>query len=213
MRISSDTRAKVNVFAVVLILIIGGAAAAVGVFMLTNNRGTQTYEITIEITAMEVATSSGSVYNVCHTTPMGDKYYNPDSGTFDLDTPSNKAYLYVSATAGGVEKFSGICEKVVRTSLDWMDADKITGNTITFKVTSSSEDQNIALFLMIRGISDSPSALPYGTVADIYADEIGQSGLNMSVDLKEYSMDKSLMGNEHSNIQGLLGLTVTVKII
>jgi len=213
MRISSDTMAKVNVFAVVLIVIIGGAAAAVGVFLLTNNRDTQTYEVTIDVTAMEVATSSGSVYNVCHSTPLGDRYYNPETGKFDLTSPSNMAYLYVTATTGGVEKFSGICERTVKTSLDWMDADKITGNSITFKVTTSSKEQNLTLFLMIKGISNSPEGLKSGTVADIHGEGIGQSGVITSVDLKNHTEDKSLMGNEHSEIQGLLGLTVTVKVI
>ncbi len=213
MRLSSDTMAKVNVFAVVLIVIIGGAAAAVGVFLLTNNRSTETYEITLDITAMEVATASGSVYNVCHSTPLGDRYYNPVTGEFDLTSPSDKAILYVSATAGGVEKFGERYTRDVRTSLDWMDADKITGDSITFKVTSSSKDQTIALFLMIRGISDDPKALSSGSVADIYGDSIGQSGINLSVDLKSYTEDKALMGNEHSEIQGLLGITVTVKVI
>ncbi len=213
MRLSSDTMAKVNVFAVVLIVIIGGAAAAVGVFLLTNNRSTETYEITLDITAMEVATASGSVYNVCHSTPLGDRYYNPETGKFDLTSPSNKAYLYVSADIGGVEKYSERYLKDVKTSLDWMDADKITGNSITFKVTTSSKEQNMILFLMIRGISDSQEGLKSGTVADIHGESIGQSGVITSVDLKNYTEDKALMGNEHSEIQGLLGITVTVKVI
>ncbi len=208
MRISSDTMAKVNVFAVVLIVIIGGAAAAVGVFLLTNNK-TSEYEITIEISAMEVASKSGSVYNVVHKTSEGDRYYNPENRQFDLPAPSGKAVLYASATIGNKEKTSEMYPRDVQTAKVPTIGTTISDKTISFKVKSSSDSEVISIFLMIKGNSGSN----YDSVADIFEDEAGQHGIKISVDLKNNTEEKTLTGNACSEITGLLKLTITTKVI
>ena len=208
MRISSDTKAKVNVFAVVLILIIGGAAAAVGLSLLFNNRTTE-YEISIEISALEVASESGSVYNVVHSTSEGDRYYNPETGKFDLTAPSGKAVLYASATIGSKEKFSEAYVKDVQTAKVPAIGTTISDRTISFKVTSSADSETISIFLMMKGNSGSA----YDSVADIFGDEAGQHGINISVDLKNNTEERTLTGNADSEITGLLKLTITTKVI
>ena len=213
MRISSDTRAKISVFAVILIIIVGGAFATFGVFMVLNNKPTSTYEITVEITAMEVSTSSGSVYNVCIDSTGGKKYFNPESGHFDIDSPSGKAILYISATMGGVEKYSNRYMRDVQTVKSPVISETISDSTIKFKVTSSSDTQTMTVFLMIRGVEDSVSYLNYGTVADTYNEAPGQSGLNLDVKLKDGVEVENLVGNAESEIVGLLNMTITTKVI
>ena len=208
MRISSDTWAKTNAFAVVLILLVGGAVAAVGVFMLTNNRTNEQYEVTIEITAMEIASDSGSVYNVVHKTTEGNRYYNPESGKFDSTSPSGKADLYVSVTMGDKEKFTEKHMRNVQTAKE-PAVEETVSEKITFRVTTSSDSEIVAIFLMIGGSSGSD----YDSVADIYADNAGQHGINLSVELKDGVEEKTLTGNADSDVRGLVKLTITTKVI
>ena len=213
MHISSDTRAKINVFAVILIVVVGGAVATFGAFMLLNNRSTETYEITVEVTAVEVSTESGSVYNICMDTVGGEKYFNPETGKYDISSPSGKAILYVSATIGGKEKFSDRYYRDVQTVKEPVVSETVSDSTIKFRLSTSSESQNMTVFLMIRGISDSVSSLGSGTVADIFNESSGQSGLNISVKLKEGVEERTLIGNSDSEIIGLLRMTITTKVI
>lgn len=216
-RISSDTMAKINTFAVALILLVVGSAAALGGFFLLNSDGSKTYEITIDVSDMEVAEDSGHVYNVCKKTVGGDKYYDPRFNTFSLNSESGEAILYLSATLNNVEKFSE--RKIVGVqSVKTPVAGTVDhNNTIVFKVTSSADSVIVTLFLMLRGEVPNgyseASVLSNGTVVDIYGDSAGQSGINISVDLKDGSEQLDLIGNENSDMRGLLKATVTTKVI
>lgn len=216
-RISSDTMAKVNAFAVALILLVVGSAGILGGFFLLNNSRTTTYEVTIEVTDMQVAESSGHVYNVCNATPGGDRYYDPDFNTVSRITPSDKAILYLSATIDDVEKFSERKTVKVQTASVPVAGEPVQGNTIKFKITTASTDVEVTLFLLLRGAipenSSEASILPDGTPVDIYGDSPGQNGIGKTLNLKEEVREIELTGNAGSDMRGLLKATVTSKVI
>ena len=214
-RISSDTKAKVSVFAVAIILLVVGSAAALCGYFLVNNMNNKTYEVTLTITDMEVASDSGIVYNVCNDTVGGKRYFNPMTEKFDLASPSNEAVLYVSATVSGTEKYSNTNKVTVQTSKTPVPGAAMEGNSVKFKVSSSADSINMTLFLLIRGapLATEPQTLANGSPVDIFENTPGQSGIHISVDLKNGIEDINLKGNENSDVRGLLLGTVTVKVI
>ena len=209
MRISSDTSAKMG--AIAAVIIVAGACGIMGAIAFVNMaESTNAYEVTISIETMEVYTASGHVYNVCKTTDLGDRYYNPETRGFDLTFPSSKAVLYMSATLGSKTNYSDDVTRTVQTSTPIASSETITENTIVFKTRTGSSSQIVSVFLMLKGSDNNPSN---GTVVDIYKDAPGDSGIRIDIDMKDYSKRFSLQGNDGSDLIGLLEFTVTVKAV
>lgn len=206
-RLHSDRMAKAGAVSVVLIVVIAGVAvAAFTAFSLFNSRG-DTYEISIDVTAMEISSESGSVYNVM----KGDRYYNPETNYCDLISKSKIAYLYTSATMGSRTNYSDTVKRTVQETSDVPSdlSDRIEGNTIRFRTSSASSDVTISFFLLLKGSSSAGD----GTVIDIYSSVPGPSGIAVTVDLRDHSEELSLTGNVSSEIKGLLKATITVKSV
>ena len=210
MRISSDTSAKMG--AIAAVIIVAGACGIMGAIAFVNMaESTNAYEVTISIETMEVYTASGHVYNVCKTTDLGDRYYNPETREFDLTSQSNKAILYMSATLGSKTNYSNDVIRTVQTGTDIIhQSQPVTDNTIVFKTRTGSSSQIVSVFLMLKGSDNNPSN---GTVVDIYKDAPGDSGIRIDIDMKDYSKEFSLQGNDASGIIGLLEFRVTVESV
>lgn len=212
MRISSDTSAKMG--AIAAVIIVAGACGIMGAIAFVNMaESTSTYQITISVKTMEVYTESGYVYNVCKNTELGERYYNPETKDFppSQTSPSNKAILYMSATLGSKTNYSDDVIRTVQTGTDDLhQSQPITDNTIVFKTRTGSSSQIISVFLMLKGSDNDPSN---GTVVDIYKDAPGDSGIRIDIDMKDYSKEFSLQGNDASGIIGLLEFRVTVESI
>ncbi len=199
-----------QVIAVAVVIAIGVAVfgiVALGQMMLLDN-GSDGYTVTISIDAMEVATDDGYVYNVCKSTPAGDRYYNPETGSFDLVSPSPYAVLYAEFSIGSVTNYSDdTALKTVQTT----DVPVSTGdpslNDVKFKVDSNASSVDLTVFLRLEGYSTNPV---YGSVVDIYNGNSGVSGILVSVDLKEGTESVELHGDPDSSIRGLLNFHVTV---
>ena len=210
MRISSDTSAKMG--AIAAVIIVAGACGIMGAIAFVNMaESTNAYQITISVETMDVYTANGHVYNVCKSTDLGDRYYNPETREFDLTSQSNKAILYMSATLGSKTNYSNDVIRTVQTGTDIIhQSQPVTDNTIVFKTRTGSSAQIVSVFLMLKGCDNDSSN---GTVVDIYKDAPGESGIRIDIDMKDYSKRFSLQGNDASGIIGLLEFNVTVESI
>lgn len=208
MRISSDTTAKMG--AVAAVIIVAAACGIMGAIALMNFSGSETtYQVTFDVETMDVYEKSGHVYNVCMSTDLGNRYYDPISRHFDLDSPSNKAVLYMSVTMGSSTNYSDDVIRTVQTD-PVHSSETISGSTLGFKVRTSSSSQIASVFLLLKGSDNDPSN---GTVIDIYDKAPGESGIRIDIDMKDHSKQFTLQGNADSEIVGLLVFTVTVKAV
>ena len=200
--LSSDTAAKVNAVGVVILVVIAGAAAAALIAVLSYE-GKGSYTVTVSVEAMEVSSESGHVYNV----QKDGKYFNPDTGHFDLDEASHKAVLYMSATMGSKTNYS---DNVARYVKPWPieSPEAVSGYSIGFKVTTAESSMKMSVFLLLKGSSNDASE---GSIIDIYDEKPGESGISLSVDMKDHTETFELKGNPDSTLKGYLKITVTVK--
>jgi hypothetical protein len=200
--LSSDTAAKVNAVGVVILVVIAGAAAA-ALIAVFSYEGKGSYTVTVSVEAMEVSSESGHVYNV----QKDGKYFNPETGHFDRNTASNKAVLYMSATMGSKTNYS---DNVVRNVKPWPieSPEEISGYNIGFKVTTAESSMKMSVFLLLKGSSNDASE---GSIIDIYDEKPGESGISLSVDMKDHTETFELKGNPDSTLKGYLKITVTVK--
>ena len=200
--LSSDTRAKVSAGAIVAVL---GVAAVIGIVagVALTYTPTESYTVTIEVTDMEVASDSGSVYNVMR----NGYYYDPMTKAFDSATKSTLATLYASFGIGSKENYSDSVLRTVQTGTPTSSA-TIADNRVSFKVSSDESYVTMHIFLMLKGYTNDAAD---GTIIDLYSSQPGNSGVSYSIDLKDYSETVTLIGNDGSEIRGLLKFTVTVK--
>jgi len=203
-RLSSDTAAKVSTVAVIIVVVIAAGVVAVAAATVLMNSDTESYSVTISVDAMDVATDSGYVYNVMN----NGKYFNPNNGHFDRNDPSNIAVLYLSATMGSKTNYSNDAVRVVQTSTEATPSETITGNTLGFKVRTSDSEMKMSVFLLLKGTSHDSSG---GTIIDIYDKAPGESGISLSIDMKDNSEVFELKGNAQSSLRGYAKITVTVS--
>ena len=200
--LSSDTAAKINAVGVVILIVIAGAAAA-ALIAVFSYEGKGSYTVTVSVEAMEVSSESGHVYNV----QKDGKYFNPETGHFDRNTASNKAVLYMSATMGSKTNYS---DNVVRNVKPWPieSPEAVSGYSVGFKVTTAESSMKMSVFLLLKGSSNDASE---GSIIDIYDEKPGESGISLSVDMKDHTETFELKGNPDSTLKGYLKIAVTVK--
>ena len=200
--LSSDTAAKVNAVGVVILVVIAGAAAA-ALIAVFSYEGKGSYTVTVSVEAMEVSSKSGHVYNV----QKDGKYFDPETGLFTLNEASHKAVLYMSATMGSKTNYS---DNVSRDVKPWPigSPEEISGYNIGFKVTTSESSMKMSVFLLLKGSSNDASE---GSIIDIYDEKPGESGISLSVDMKDHTETFELKGNSDSTLKGYLKIAVTVK--
>lgn len=206
MRISSDRSAKMNAVAVVVAVAVAALMGAAVIAMTLFDDDESGYKVTVTVDTMEVADDDGYVYNLMRSTALGNRYYNPETGKFDLPSPSGYAILYGEFTVGSSTNYTDDTQlKKVQTSKVPVSSGDVSVGDVVFNV-GNSDSVKMTVFLKLKGTSTADN----GSVIDIHDGTPDTSGAVLNIALKEGSNTYELAGNGDSILRGLIRFTVTV---
>ena len=204
-RISSDRMAKVSSVLTVIGVVVAGLLAVVCIGLFAEENSEVSYRVTFSVQDMEVHDDRGYVYDVCKNTHSNTTYYNPDTKSFDLLSPSGYAYLYTSIKIHDVTNPTENVKRSVQTA--GLDSEPMDTMNVAFNIKTSAGYIEPTIFLLVNGMDPQSS----GSVVDIFNRDPGQSGVQIKLDLEEGTTDYLFIGNSQSQTYGLLKMSVNIE--
>lgn len=174
----------------IVALIVAAILMAAGVYYILNDNSNRpatgdAYEVTFGVQDLIVHSDDGTLYNI---QDYNGKYYNPDTGRFDRDSPCTHAYLVFEITVNGTDYTS----RLVR-----VDVNSQTGVTQDGLLSLRAQDSSsvsVTVFLCTSG----------GSVISILSGSQNQSGVSFSVDLTQHTTVLEFTGGPQPYASGRL---------